>query len=56
MFENISPKRMRMTRIFVDKMVNNGKKIQEDVKSHGVMKYYGTGTAGSRHIQISASS
>ena len=39
-----------MTRIFVDKMVSNDPKIQEDAKNQGVMKYYGTGPAGSRQI------
>ena len=39
-----------MTRIFVDKMVGNDQKIQEDAKNQGVKKYYGTGTSGSRHI------
>ena len=39
-----------MTRIFVDKMVSNDKKIQEDAKNQGVMKYYGTGNAGSCQI------
>ena len=39
-----------MTRIFVDKMVSNDKKIQEDAKNQNVMKYYGTGTAGSHQI------
>ena len=39
-----------MTRIFVDKMVHNDQKIQEDAKNQGVMKYYGTGNAGSCQI------
>ena len=39
-----------MTRIFVDKMVSNDKKIQEDAKNQSVMKYYGTGTAGSHQM------